>query len=210
MIACVECLNNIKMSCLPCIPASAAESAASAAIEKLNEPGVENNLLSGPPIRNGGAVCECRLLSISSSLFELFKKKSHFVNKLCPKKRLVDCSFSSIYLSDPLPSLPPKYLMSLSPTESLLCSSDGKLWFPQTSSMGSDLTLSFIRLGGDGVRLSLSVDDDDSPLPFGALLLKLFASNLDENQRKKLHFLSVPLFDSLKMSNWWSYLLSEE
>lgn len=44
--------------------------------------------------------------------------------------------------------------------------------------MGSDLTLSFIRFGGDGVRLSLSVDDDDRPLPFGALLLlKLFGSN---------------------------------
>lgn len=49
--------------------------------------------------------------------------------------------------------------------------------------MGSDLTLSFIRLGGDGVRLSLSVDDDESPLPFGALLLKLFATNLDGNQK---------------------------
>lgn len=43
--------------------------------------------------------------------------------------------------------------------------------------MGSDFTLSFIRFGGDGVRLSLSVDDDDRPLPFGALLLlKLFTS----------------------------------
>lgn len=51
------------------LPASAAESAANAAIEKLNEPGVENNLFSD--IRNGGAVCECMLFSISSSLFEL-------------------------------------------------------------------------------------------------------------------------------------------
>ena len=43
--------------------------------------------------------------------------------------------------------------------------------------MGSDLTLSFMRFGGDGVRLSLSVDDEDNPLPFGALmLLKLFGS----------------------------------
>lgn len=53
------------------LPASAAGSAANAAIEKLNEPGVENNLLSAGPIKNGGAVCECILLSISSSLFEL-------------------------------------------------------------------------------------------------------------------------------------------
>lgn len=53
------------------IPASAAESAANAAIEKLNEPGVENNLLSDGVIRNGGAVCECKLFSISSSLLEL-------------------------------------------------------------------------------------------------------------------------------------------
>lgn len=82
----------------------------------------------------------------------------------------------NIYLSDPLPSLP-KYLMSWSPTESLLWSSDGKLWLLQTSSMGSDLTLSFMRFGGDGVRLSLSVDDEDNPLPFDALLLlKLFGS----------------------------------
>lgn len=63
--------KNKILNALPCIPARAAESAASAAIEKLNEPGVENNLLSAGPIRNGGAVCECRLLSISSSLFEL-------------------------------------------------------------------------------------------------------------------------------------------
>lgn len=83
----------------------------------------------------------------------------------------------NIYLSDPLPSFPPKYLMSWSPTESLLCSSDGKLWLLQTSSIGSDLTLSFKRFGGDGVRLSLSVDDEDRPLPFDALLLlKLFGS----------------------------------
>lgn len=53
------------------LPARAAGSAASAAIEKLKEPGVENNLLSAGPIKNGGAVCECILLSISSSLFEL-------------------------------------------------------------------------------------------------------------------------------------------
>lgn len=58
------------------LPASAAESAASAAIEKLNEPGVENNLLSAGPIKKGGAVCECRLFSMSSSLFELLKAKS--------------------------------------------------------------------------------------------------------------------------------------
>lgn len=63
--------NNFELF-IACIPARAAESAASAAIEKLNEPGVENILLS--PIRNGGAVCECRLLSISSSLFELFER----------------------------------------------------------------------------------------------------------------------------------------
>lgn len=69
----------------------------------------------------------------------------------------------------------PKYLTSLSPIESLLCSSDGKFWL-HTSSMGSDLTLSFIRFGGDGVRLSLSVDDKDKPLPFDALLLKLLGS----------------------------------
>lgn len=75
------------------------------------------------------------------------------------------------YLSDPLPSFPPMYLISLSPIESLLCSSDGKLWLLQTSSMGSDLTLSFRRFGGDGVRLSLSVNDDDNPLPLDALLL---------------------------------------
>lgn len=56
------------------LPASAAESAANAAIEKLNEPGVENNLLSDGVIRNGGAVCECMLFSISSSLFELYDR----------------------------------------------------------------------------------------------------------------------------------------
>lgn len=58
------------------LPASAAESAANAAIEKLNEPGVENNLFSD--IRNGGAVCECMLFSISSSLFELWISKWRF------------------------------------------------------------------------------------------------------------------------------------
>lgn len=53
------------------VPASAAESAANAAIEKLNDPGVENSLLSAGDIKKGGAVCECMLLSISSSLLEL-------------------------------------------------------------------------------------------------------------------------------------------
>lgn len=82
----------------------------------------------------------------------------------------------NIYLSDPLPSLPPKYLPSWSPIESLLCSSDGKCWL-HTRSIGSDLTLSFMRFGGDGVRLSLSVDDADKPFPFDAfLLLKLVGS----------------------------------
>lgn len=82
----------------------------------------------------------------------------------------------NIYLSDPLPSMPPKYLPSWSPIESLLCSSDGKFWL-HTRSMGSDLTLSFMRFGGDGVRLSLSVDDADKPFPFDAfLLLKLVGS----------------------------------
>lgn len=86
--------------------------------------------------------------------------------------------FVLLYLSEPFPSLPCKYLLSLSPTESLLCSSDGKLWLPQTNSIGSDFTSSFKRFGGDGVKLSLSVDDDDKPFPFDALLLvKLFASN---------------------------------
>lgn len=80
------------------------------------------------------------------------------------------------YLSDPLPSPPPKYLPSLSPTESLLWSSDGRLWLPQTSSIGSALTSSFKRFGGEGVRLSLSVDADDKPLPFDALLLVKFWS----------------------------------
>lgn len=56
------------------LPANAGWSV-SAAIEKLNEPGVGNNLLSFGAIRNGGAVCECMLLSISSSLFELNKSK---------------------------------------------------------------------------------------------------------------------------------------
>lgn len=54
------------------LPASVTGSV-SAAIEKLKEPGV-NNLLSAGPIKNGGAVCECMLLSMSSSLFELIKK----------------------------------------------------------------------------------------------------------------------------------------
>lgn len=40
---------------------------ASAAGLKLNGPGVENNLLSDD-IRNGGAVCEFILFSMSSSL----------------------------------------------------------------------------------------------------------------------------------------------
>lgn len=43
--------------------------------------------------------------------------------------------------------------------------------------MGSDLTSSFKRFGGDGVRLSLSVNDEDKPFPFDALLLvKLFTA----------------------------------
>lgn len=90
----------------------------------------------------------------------------------------------SIYLSEPFPSFPPKYLLSLSPTESLLCSSDGKLWFPHTNSIGSDLTSSFKRFGGDGVKLSLSVDDDDNPLPF-ALLVKLFGAKIRRKNEKK-------------------------
>lgn len=43
----------------------------SAAIEKLNEPGDENNLLSAGDIKKGGAVCECIPLSISSAFGEL-------------------------------------------------------------------------------------------------------------------------------------------
>ena len=114
-----------------------AGSAASAAIEKLNEPGVEKSLLSGP-IKNGGAVCECMLLSMSSSLFELLKKNKNFnfflfslfsasLRELTKIHEIFSILFGesngiplNIYLSDPLPSLPPKYLMSWSPTESLL------------------------------------------------------------------------------------------
>lgn len=99
--------------------------------------------------------------------------------KVVPPRMIV-----SIYLSEPFPSFPPKYLLSLSPTESLLCSSDGKLWFPHTNSIGSDLTSSFKRFGGDGVKLSLSVDDDDNPLPF-ALLVKLFGAKIRRKNEKK-------------------------
>lgn len=48
---------------------------ANAAMEKLNDPGVENSLFSDD-IKKGGAVCECMLLSISSSLFELKQNKN--------------------------------------------------------------------------------------------------------------------------------------
>lgn len=54
------------------LPAKADGSEAKAAIEKLSEP-AERNLLSAEDIKNGAA-CECMLLSLSSSLFELMEK----------------------------------------------------------------------------------------------------------------------------------------
>lgn len=160
------------------LPAKADGSPKAAAIEKLSEL-FERNLLSPGVIKNGAA-CECMLLSLSSSLFELMEKKcrkqiSQF--QLFQSNNIVGICF--IYLSEPFPSFPPKYLLSLSPTESLLCSSDGKLWLPHTNSIGSDLTSSFKRFGGDGVKLSLSVDDEDNPLPFDALLVKLFGAAIE-------------------------------
>lgn len=79
------------------------------------------------------------------------------------------------YLRDPLPSFKPIYLPSGSPDESLLWSSQTRLLLlPHTMSIGSDFTsLSFSRCGGDGVRLSLSVNDVEMPLPFEPLLLLL-------------------------------------
>lgn len=136
---------------------------ANAAIEKLNDPGAENSLFSDD-IKKGGAVCECMLLSISSSLFEL--KRILLLDFLfrivsnCVRMTLV------IYLSEPFPSPMPEYLRSFSPEESLLCSSIGRLLLPQTNSIGSDLTSSFRRFGGDGVMLSLSVREEESPFPF--------------------------------------------
>jgi hypothetical protein len=85
----------------------------------------------------------------------------------------------SNYLRDPFPSLPLAEWISRSTTESLLCSLSGLillLLLVQTSSMGSDLTSSFDRAGGDGVRLSLSVDEPKlpPPFPFGVGLIPSF------------------------------------
>lgn len=79
-----------------------------------------------------------------------------------------------MYLRDPFPS-PILNFPCSSPDESLLWSSIGRLLLlPQTNSIGSDFTSSCILrfvVGGDGVRLSLSVNDEDRPLPFVAPLL---------------------------------------
>ena len=65
-------------------------------------------------------------------------------------------------------------LECMSMTESLLCSLSG-LMLLLTSSIGSVLTSSEDRAGGDGVKLSLSVDDPKLP-PQLPLVVKLIVS----------------------------------
>lgn len=79
----------------------------------------------------------------------------------------------SSYLSGPFMSCP--LFECMSTTESLLWSLSG-LMLLLTSSIGSVLTSSVFRAGGEGVKLSLSVDDPKLPpqLPFVVKLIVSF------------------------------------
>lgn len=113
-------------------------------------------------------VCCCRYRRRCSNCNEFLKRVSI-------KNMLVRDGRNMSYLRDPLPSFKPIYLPSGSPDESLLWSSQARLLLlPHTISIGSDFTsLSLSRCGGDGVRLSLSLNDVEMPLPFDPLLLLL-------------------------------------
>lgn len=112
---------------------------------KLKGPGGNNLLSAGDIIYDGGG-CGGILLSISSSFPEL---------------------------SEPLPPSPLlDRFASCSPVESLLCSSTTVgLLFEQTSSMGSDLTSSAVRVSGDDVKLPLTLSLLAMPLPLPVSLL---------------------------------------
>lgn len=72
-------------------------------------------------------------------------------------------AFVLTYLKEPLPqSTLLTRSCSFSPLESLLCSS---LLLLHTSSIGSDLTSSALRVSGDGVRLP-SFSPEGTPFPF--------------------------------------------
>jgi hypothetical protein len=77
------------------------------------------------------------------------------------------------YLSGPFISFITLFACK-STTESLLCSLSG-LMLLLTSSIGSALTSSDDLAGGDGVKLSLSVDDPKLPPPF-PFVVKLIVS----------------------------------
>lgn len=130
------------------------------------------------------SVCWIRCHRRYSNCNECLKRVS--INKIM----FMNEGHSVSYLRDPLPSFKPMYLPSGSPEESLLWSSEARLLLlPQTISIGSDLTsLSFSRCGGDGVRLSLSVNDVEIPLPFDPLLLLLLLL-FDVMPVQKNHFI---------------------
>lgn len=162
--------------------ARACGSAARAAMEKLNEPGGGKSLSPGD-MRKGGALWLCMLPSMSSSCGELkwyfnLWVHSHPVAVIMTIKVSGAPSdqarpTNDAYLSGPFISF--TLFECISMTESLLWSLSG-LMLLLTSSIGSVLTSSLDRAGGDGVKLSLSVDEPrlPPPLPFVVKLIVSF------------------------------------